>query len=51
VKFGAYYLFVFNAGKKAKSFFLAPVEVEILVSRCSALKIVTDGGTMLAKNA
>jgi hypothetical protein len=51
VKLEAYYLFVFNAGKKAKSLSLAPVEVEILVSRCSALKIVTDGGTMLAEKA
>jgi hypothetical protein len=35
--------------KKAKSCLLAPIEVEILMSRGSAYKIVTESGTMLAK--
>jgi hypothetical protein len=32
--------------KKAKSFSLAPSEVEILISRGSAYKIVTESGTI-----
>jgi hypothetical protein len=50
VKFGADYLF-FNIGKKAKYLSLAPIAVKILVSRGSAHKIATDGGTMPANKA
>jgi hypothetical protein len=35
--------------KKAKSLPLAPIAVEILVSRCSAYKIVTESGTIFPK--
>jgi hypothetical protein len=35
--------------KKAKSLSLAPVEVEILVCRRSAQKIVTENGTIFPK--
>ncbi|PZX93462.1 hypothetical protein DOS84_11420 [Flavobacterium aquariorum] len=40
-----------NDGKKAKYLLLAPIVVEILVCRCSAYKIVTDGGTNADKKA
>jgi hypothetical protein len=36
--------------KNAKFLSLAPIAVEILVSRCSARKIVTDSGTDADKN-
>ena len=36
-------------GKKAKSCLLAPIEVEILMSRGSAYKIVTESGTVFPK--
>jgi hypothetical protein len=32
-------------------FLLAPISVEILISRGSAYKIVTESGTMFPKNA
>jgi hypothetical protein len=35
--------------KKVKSLSLAPIEVEILISRGSAYKIETESGTVLAK--
>jgi hypothetical protein len=35
--------------KKAKSFPLAPIEVKILLCRCSAQKIVTESGTIFPK--
>jgi hypothetical protein len=38
-----------NDVKKAKSFPLAPVEVEILISRGSAYKIETENGTIFPK--
>jgi hypothetical protein len=38
-----------NNGKNAKSFPLAPVEVEILISRGSAYKIAAKNGTILTK--
>jgi hypothetical protein len=37
--------------KKQKSLSLAPIEVEILMCRGSAHKIVTNSGTMFPENA
>jgi len=37
--------------KKAKSLPLAPIEVEILISRGSAYKIATESGTNAGKKA
>jgi hypothetical protein len=37
--------------KKSKSLPLAPIVVEILVSRGSAYKIATESGTILPENA
>jgi hypothetical protein len=42
------FLFLDN-GKKVKSLPLSPIAVEILISRGSAYKIVTESGTMLTK--
>jgi hypothetical protein len=46
-----YFSFLKNNDKKAKSFSLAPIEVEILISRGSAYKIVAESGTIIPKNA
>ena len=46
IRYSKLLLFAFlNNYKKAKSFPLAPIEVEILISRGSASKIETENGT------
>jgi hypothetical protein len=42
--------FFLNAHKKAKYFPLAPIAVEILMTRGSGHKITTESGTTLVEN-
>jgi len=42
-------LLLLDHGKKEKSLFLAPIAVEILISRGSAYKIETKSGTIFPK--
>jgi hypothetical protein len=43
--------FFLNDGKNAKSFLLAPIAAEILMTRGSGHKIATESGTILAEKA